>query len=115
MHELVEQTTQVLQQARNELTALNQSSKSASSAESGPKGKKKETAACKHVDQLLWKAEVDLENVEDMYLRHIDNQKETVTAFSVSIADMNQRLTRAASDVEETLNNKISEMKRWFR
>ena len=22
-----------------------------------------------HIDQLLWKAEVDLENVEDMYLR----------------------------------------------
>ena len=24
---------------------------------------------CQHIDQLLWKAEVDLENVEDMYLR----------------------------------------------
>merc|ERR1712232_1038733 len=61
MHELVEQTTQLLQQARNELIALNQ--KSSSSADnSGAKGKKKETVACKHIDQLLWKAEVDLEN-----------------------------------------------------
>merc|ERR1712232_1031356 len=61
MHELVEQTTQILQQARNELIALNQ--KSSSSADnSGAKGKKKETVACKHIDQLLWKAEVDLEN-----------------------------------------------------
>ena len=25
--------------------------------------------SCQHIDQLLWKAEVDLENVEDMYLR----------------------------------------------
>merc|ERR1712050_799424 len=84
MHELVEQTTQVLQQARNELIALNQSKKSESSGSaenSGAKGKKKESAACKHIDQLLWKAEVDLENVEDMYLRHIDNQRDTATPF----------------------------------
>lgn len=27
------------------------------------------TRLCQHIDQLLWKAEVDLENVEDMYLR----------------------------------------------
>merc|ERR1712061_400489 len=110
MHELVEQTTQVLQQARNELIALNQSKKSESSGSadnSGGKGKKKEAAACKHIDQLLWKAEVDLENVEDMYLRHVDNQRDTATPFSVSLQDMNQRLTRAASDIEETV-------KSWF-
>ncbi|CAE8618243.1 unnamed protein product, partial [Polarella glacialis] len=102
MHELVEQTTQILQQARNELLALNtrQKSESSSSAENAAKGKKKDSAACKHIDQLLWKAEVDLENVEDMYLRHIDNQRETATPFSVSLADMNTRLSRAVSDVE---------------
>jgi len=114
MHELVEQTTQILQQARNELIALNQ--KSSSSADnSGAKGKKKETVACKHIDQLLWKAEVDLENVEDMYLRHIDNQKDTATPFSVSMADMNQRLSRAASDVEETFSKSFQEIRGWFR
>merc|ERR1719360_459550 len=64
MHELVDQTTQVLQQARNELIALNQAkNESGSSNDTGAKGKNKENAACKHVDQLLWKAEVDLENV----------------------------------------------------
>merc|ERR1712176_1365220 len=108
MHELVEQTTQVLQTARSELLALNNKSKAeGSGAESGSKGKKKENAACKHIDQLLWKAEVDLENVEDMYLRHIDNQRDTATPLSVSVADLNQRLTRAASDVEENFNKKI--------
>merc|ERR1712187_899472 len=47
MHELVEQTTQILQQARNELIALNQRQKSDSSvrAEASVKGKKKENAA----------------------------------------------------------------------
>mmetsp|Transcript_150570 Transcript_150570/g.419643 ORF Transcript_150570/g.419643 Transcript_150570/m.419643 type:complete len:730 (-) Transcript_150570:242-2431(-) len=117
MHELVEQTTQILQQARNELIALNQRSKSESSTtgeNAGAKGKKKENAACKHIDQLLWKAEVDLENVEDMYLRHIDNQKDTATPFSVSMADLNQRLSRAASDVEETFSKKVDEIKGWF-
>merc|ERR1712187_109186 len=56
MHELVEQTTQLLQQARNELIALRQKSDAASSsgnaADAGNKGKKKENAACKHIDQL---------------------------------------------------------------
>merc|ERR1712061_5889 len=113
MHELVEQTTQILQQARNELITLNQKQKSqgSGSAETGAKGKKKENAACKHIDQLLWKAEVDLENVEDMYLRHVDNQKDTVTPFSVSMADMNQRISRAASDVEETIGRTFDDIK----
>merc|ERR1711972_500831 len=107
-----DQTTQVLQQARNELIALNQRAKneSGSSTETAAKGKKKENAACKHIDQLLWKAEVDLENVEDMYLRHIDNQKDTATPLTVSIADLNQRLTKATSDFEEQFSKKLDEM-----
>merc|ERR1712139_178209 len=51
MHELVEQTTQVLQTARSELIALNNKSEAASSSAGGEaanKGKKKEAAACKH-------------------------------------------------------------------
>eukprot|EP00435_Cladocopium_sp_Y103_P052510 s294_g16.t1 len=109
MHELVEQTTQVLQQARNELIALNQRQRSESSASTEAKAKKKETAACKHIDQLLWKAEVDLENVEDMYLRHIDNQKETY-----SLADFNQRVSRTFSDIEESINNQLDSIKSFF-
>jgi len=109
MHELVEQTTQVLQQARNELIALNQRQRSESSASTEAKAKKKETAACKHIDQLLWKAEVDLENVEDMYLRHIDNQKETY-----SLADFNQRVTRTFSDLEESINTQLDSIKSYF-
>merc|ERR1712125_1558 len=100
MHELVEQTTQLLQQARNELIALRQKSEAASSGATGEaanKGKKKEAAACKHIDQLLWKAEVDLENVEDMYLRHIDNQGDPPMAFSVS--DIGNRISRTFSDL----------------
>lgn len=109
MHELVEQTTQLLQQARNELVALNQKQKENTNASgsqdstAAAKGKKKESAACKHIDQLLWKAEVDLENVEDMYLRHIDNQKDTATPFSITFADM-----------EEGISRKIDELRRWF-
>merc|ERR1712113_137048 len=99
MHELVEQTTQLLQQARNELIALRQKTESASSGATGEaanKGKKKESAACKNIDQLLWKAEVDLENVEDMYLRHIDNQGDSTSAFSIS---------RTFSDIEESFSS----------
>jgi len=118
MHELVDQTTQVLQQARNELAALNQRAKnegSSSTAGQDKKEKKKETAACKHIDQLLWKAEVDLENVEDMYVRHMDNQKDSTTPFAVSIADMQQRVSRSYSEVEETMSQKMEELRGWFR
>mmetsp|Transcript_19584 Transcript_19584/g.45517 ORF Transcript_19584/g.45517 Transcript_19584/m.45517 type:complete len:777 (-) Transcript_19584:177-2507(-) len=113
MHELVEQTTQVLQQAKNELIAIQQRQKQdPGNAEQAAKGKKKESAACKHVDQLLWKAEVDLENVEDMYLRHVDNQKDTSYAFK--LADMNQMVSRTYSDLEETFNKKYEEMRSWW-
>merc|ERR1712226_1004765 len=105
-----EQTTQILQQARNELVALNQKQKDGGSAGSTEgdksKGKKKETAACKHIDQLLWKAEVDLENVEDMYLRHIDNQRDATSAFSIS---------RTFSDIEESFSSTKELVKSWFR
>jgi len=110
MTELVEQTTQILQQARNELIALNQRQKSetSGSAEAGAKGKKKENAACKHIDQLLWKAEVDLENVEDMYLRHIDNQRDTATPLSMSMGSV-------FGGVEDSFNKRVDEMRSWFR
>merc|ERR1712228_234607 len=100
------------QQARNELLALNskrQKSEAASSSAEGEattKGKKKETAACKHIDQLLWKAEVDLENVEDMYLRHIDIQRDTTNSFSM--ADINTSISRTFSDIDESFRS-------WFR
>lgn len=92
-----------------------QKSESSGSADNSAKAKKKENVACKHIDQLLWKAEVDLENVEDMYLRHIDNQRDTATPLSVTMADMNQRLSRAASDIEETFSKTLDGMRGWFR
>merc|ERR1719161_417179 len=123
MHQLVEQTTQVLQQAREELLSIaskkNQSTSAsgdaaASSAADKTKSKKKDNAACKHVDQLLWKAEVDLENVEDMYLRHVENERDTTSPFQVSVAEMNSKISRAASDVEQVVSAKISEIRGWF-
>jgi hypothetical protein len=119
MHELVEQTTQIIQQARNELVAIKQKSDSASSSaadtSNSAKGKKKEGAACKHIDQLLWKAEVDLENVEDMYLRHVDNQKDTTTPFSVSMADINHSISRTFSEVEDSIESTKDMVRSWFR
>merc|ERR1719254_356674 len=53
MHELVEQTTQILQQARNELVALKspqRNDEQSKDAGSAAKGKKKESIACKHID-----------------------------------------------------------------
>jgi len=96
MHELVDQTTQALQQVQSSLAELSLQPRPGAKADN--KAKKKEAAACKQIDQLLWKAEVDLENVEDMYLRHVDSQKDTATQFSVSVAEFNRKV---ASKVEE--------------
>lgn len=97
MHELVDQTTQALQQVHSILATLTQQPRLGSKTaglgpKAGDKAKKKEAATCKQVDQLLWKAEVDLENVEDMYTRHVDNQKDTTTQLSVSIAEFNRQV-----------------------
>jgi len=96
VHELVEQTTQALQQVQSTLGTLTRPCPGGPKA--GDKAKKKDAATCKQVDQLLWKAEVDLENVEDMYTRHVDNQKDTATQLSVSIAEFNRK---AAARFEE--------------
>jgi len=114
IHELVEQTTQLLQQARNELSQLAQRPKSAvtDSPANLAKEKKKEAAAAKHVDQLLWKAEVDLENVEDMYLRHQENARETTMPFSM--ADMSTTITRGISEIDQSIQAKVEEISAWF-
>merc|ERR1719421_1347208 len=55
------------------------------------KKEKKDSAyakGCRHVEQLLWKTEVDLENIEDIYHRTLDNAKQTATPFNVFVADM---------------------------
>lgn len=131
MYQLVDQTNSLLQQARNELIALNSINSSAgndaesssaaegsgatASAKAKAKGKKKESAACKQIDQILWKAEVDLENVEDMYLRHMDNQGDTTSGLAVTMADLNTRISSIASEAEETIAQKITDMRQWFR
>ena len=114
MHELVEQTTQLLQQARNELSQLAQRPKPAvtDTAANLAKEKKKEAAAVKHVDQLLWKAEVDLENVEDMYLRHQENAKETTMPFSM--ADVSTTITRGISEIDQSIQAKVEKISAWF-
>ena len=42
---------------------------------------------CQHIDQLLWKAEVDLENVEDMYLRlgRVPCEGRATTSFTIPV------------------------------
>jgi len=96
MHELVELTTQALQQVQTTLAPLLLKR----APQASEKAKRKETATCKQVDQLLWKAEVDLENVEDMYSRHVDNQKDTATQFSVSIAEFNRQVAAKFEEIK---------------
>ncbi|CEM02960.1 unnamed protein product [Vitrella brassicaformis CCMP3155] len=64
-------------------------------------------AVTKALDQLLWKAEVDLENVEDMYARYIDNQASSAPVFYRSLVElqstMNQGMQRLGDDISNAL------------
>lgn len=120
MMELVEETSTILQNAQNELLEVQRKpdfddTQGSSSTEVGVKERKKQSARRnKHVDQLLWKAEVDLENVEDMFIRHIDNQRETALPFSASIADFNARVSRTAAELGDELSRGFSTLTKWF-
>lgn len=126
MLELVEETNGVLQTAQNELLALqkqkDEEEREAAEARNsdtppiaaGRKEKKRMAKGNKYIDQLLWKAEVDLENVEDMYVRHLDNPREATLPFSVSVADINARLSRTAQEVEDVVLQKFREVRGWF-
>jgi len=126
MLELVEETSGVLQTAQNELLALqkqkDEEEREAAEARNsdapptvaGRKEKKRMAKGNKYIDQLLWKAEVDLENVEDMYVRHLDNPREATLPFSVSVAEINARLSRTAQEVEDVVLQKFREMRGWF-
>lgn len=114
MHELVEGATSVMQQARSELSALTQARKDLRDSTAEAKAKRKEASACKHIDQLLWKVEVDLENVEDMFARHLDSQKDTTMPFSISMVEINITLHRSLSDIKDTLKSNIDEIRTWF-
>ncbi|PHJ23462.1 chromosome condensation regulator related [Cystoisospora suis] len=47
----------------------------------------------KQINQLLWKAEVDLENVEDMLARRQQGHLELARGLVASVSDLNQKLS----------------------
>eukprot|EP00397_Hematodinium_sp_SG-2012_P005415 GEMP01005435.1.p1 GENE.GEMP01005435.1~~GEMP01005435.1.p1 ORF type:complete len:782 (+),score=170.50 GEMP01005435.1:132-2477(+) len=126
MVDLTEETSRLLQTAQNELLALQRrqeeegdtqasGTSAASSEEKNRKEQKKKNAKSnKHIDQLLWKAEVDLENVEDMYARHIDNQRETTLPFSASIAEFNSRVSQTVAGIGDELTLRFPRISQWF-
>jgi len=126
MLELVEETSGILQTAQNELLARQkqkeeEEKEAAENGNSetqpapvGRKDKKRMQKGNKFIDQLLWKAEVDLENVEDMYVRYLDNPRDAALPFSASVAEINARLSRTVSEVEDVVLQKFREMKGWF-
>ena len=57
--------------------------------------------SCQHIDQLLWKAEVDLENVEDMYLRlgrvpqrGLNSEQRVLSRTNIFLEDMRRKRFR---------------------
>ncbi|KEP67569.1 UNVERIFIED_CONTAM: hypothetical protein HHA_226340 [Hammondia hammondi] len=52
-----------------------------------------EISRLKHINQLLWKAEVDLENVEDILARFQQSHLELARGIVASVSDLNQKLS----------------------
>jgi len=71
---------------------------------------------CRQIDQLLWKAEVDLENVEDMYERFTTNNKGTATGvIAAQLAELGLP-TMSISEAIEAMTPTTSweDVKGWF-
>lgn len=90
--DLSESVEQMLQQARNELLAID------------AKGEDKNAIALKHIDQLEWKAEVDIENIEDLCARLNHDGKSIALPIAVAIAEVGVSLQRKQDEVAEQLS-----------
>jgi hypothetical protein len=70
--------------------------------------------ACRHIEQLLWKTEVDLENIEDIYTRTLDNAKSTATPFNVFVADMQTQLTQQHEEFQQNAMKAWNDVQSWW-
>lgn len=131
LNELVENVTQTLQTARNEYLGLQELMKKkggiGSVPVSGASSKKKKAppvpedketkALCKKLDQLLWKAEVDIENIEDILMRYLDNVKATSQGWNAKMAEIKQNLDKqvfeTGTQISEALSSSYQALRRW--
>ena len=116
--DLCDEVEDILENARMELTQLvdvvagnpNASSKNSKR----PARNTLSNNPHKTVDQLLWKAEVDLENIEDMYLRFTDNPRENALPFAVALAEVSDNVTSALEAVQSEIDDGVEKFRTMF-
>lgn len=86
------------------------------SPEASPKEKRTKTKERqRELDRLLWKLEVDVENVEDILSRYVDNQKETSTVLSVQWQEAQHHVQKKLSEGMETAQTLWNEADKWWQ
>ncbi len=68
----------------------------------------------RELDRLLWKLEVDVENVEDILSRYVDNQKETSTVLEVKWQETQDQVRKRVSEGLELAGDLWSEGMKWL-
>merc|ERR1719326_657400 len=110
VYDLISSTDDCLNEAMREIQVL----KDRKVSEQDKKKKSPYTKACRHIEQLLWKTEVDLENIEDIYTRTLDNAKSTATPFNVFVADMRTQLEQQHQEFQENAWKAWSDVQSWW-
>merc|ERR1719487_3154511 len=104
MHELLDHSAKLLEQAQAETTALKAWQKSALDSGLVAKERKRQAGIYStYIDQLIWMVDVDVENVEDMYQRRVE--KKGASTIAASVASLNSKIFGAAAAAD--LNSKI--------
>ncbi|CAD7951992.1 unnamed protein product [Amoebophrya sp. A120] len=78
------------------------------------KQEKEEQQKYKNLDHLLWKIEVDLENVEDILSRYLDNQKQVQQPWQVLVQEKTAEFTRNVNDNLQIMQGKVDEWRKWW-
>ncbi|CAD7939153.1 unnamed protein product [Amoebophrya sp. A25] len=106
MNDLLKEVQSSLTRARNDFIAIQNSAKS--NEEIGDKQR------CRELDQLLWKCEVDVENVEDILSRYLDTGKGTQHPWAVHLQEGSAQVQRSLEEGWQVVNEKYDELRKWW-
>eukprot|EP00392_Amoebophrya_sp_AT5.2_P019460 g20304.t1 len=100
MEELLKEVQSGLTRARNDWLAMKLDT---------------DKSALRALDQHLWKLEVDLENVEDILARYLDNSRGVSQPWQVTLAENTAKIEKGFREGVQTLGEKMEEWKTWWK
>ena len=65
----------------------------------------------KHNFLIEFVSQVDLENIEDMYLRFTDNPRDNALPFAVALAEVSDNVSRAVEEVSAQFDDGVEKFR----